>query len=143
MPWVLRAVSFVVCGVAISLVSATQSFACNPKSVLVHGHIENRSSSAAVLVELVYQKNLVGESDRLILDSETFKTRITFSTQGKSIDLVGHEVGKCGRQPLRVAVVLVEGDQELDRVILNFPHDFHLTDASEYAVREEVVLHGK
>ena len=141
MSWARSIFSLALCGIVLSLLLATRSFACSPKSVLVSGHIENAPPSAVVVVELLYQKNLVGESDRLILAADTFKTRITFSTQGKSVDFVGHELGKCGRQPLRVAVVLMDGDQELDRVTLSFPKDFRPTDTSDFAVREEVVLH--
>jgi hypothetical protein len=138
-----RIVSFAVSAVALLLLNPAPSFACHAKSILVRGQIENAPPSATVLVELIYKKDLVGESDRLILDSRAFKTRIVFSTTGTSVDLMGHDLGKCGRQPQRVAVVLSDGDDELDRVTLAFPRDFQQTDASEFSVRQDVLLRGK
>lgn len=56
------------------------SLACGPTSILIRGRAENGPSGGSVSVKLVYEKGKVGESDRLLLDGATFRTRIQFST---------------------------------------------------------------
>jgi hypothetical protein len=116
---------------------------CGTKSIYIQGRVENAPPESSVSVELVYEHGKVGESDRLILDSSLFRTRVPFSTQNRSVDFMGHALAKCGRMPARVMVVLMGGDDEIDRVTLNVARDFKPTDSSELSVREDVVLHGR
>jgi hypothetical protein len=118
------------------------SAGCGPKSIFVQGRVENAHAESSVTVELMYEHGQVGESDRLLLDGPSFRTRITFSSQSRSVDLMGHALGKCARKPSRVIVVLMDGDQEIDRVTLRVPQDFTLADSSELATRQDVILNG-
>jgi len=115
---------------------------CSVKSILVKGTVEDPPSGASVNVELVYERGLIGESDHLILDGPAFRTRIAFSTQSRSADLMGHAIGKCGRKPTRVIVTLLDDDKEVDRVTLRVPEDLTQSDSTELATRSDVVLHG-
>jgi hypothetical protein len=117
-------------------------FACGTKTILVQGRVENAPRAPSVTVELVYERGQVGESDRLELEGASFRTRVPFPTQNHSVDVMGHSLGKCGRMPKSVVVVLLEGDEEIDRVTLNVARDLKYADPSELAVRNEVVLHG-
>ena len=116
--------------------------ACGVRTILVPGRAEDVLQDGAVVVELIYEQGKVGESDRLVLDGVSFRTRIPYSTNSHSTEVLGHPFAKCNRAPKSVAVVLLEGDQEVDRVALSVPKDFTTADATELAVRSAVVLHG-
>ena len=49
---------------------------------------------------------------------------------------------KCDRKPKTVVITLVAGDQEYDRISLDFANDFKMADPSAYVLRSEVVLNG-
>lgn len=127
---------------AVSLLPQTLSGWCAVRTILVQGRVEDAARGASVTVELLYEHGQVGESDRLVLEGPTFRTRIAFSTGSSSTEVLGHALSRCKRSPKSVAVVLLEDDQEVDRVTLGVPRDFTAADPSELAVRSAVVLHG-
>ena len=101
---------------AVSLLPQTVSGWCAVRTILVQGRVEDAARGASVTVELLYEHGQVGESDRLVLESPTFRTRIAFSTQSSSTDVMGHSLSRCKHVPKTVAVVLLEDDQEVDRL---------------------------
>ena len=108
----------------------------------MQGRAEDVLREGSVVVELIYEQGKMGESDRIIFEGSSFRTRIPFSTQNSSTEVLGRPLGKCKRMPTSVAVVLLEGEQEVDRVTLSVAKDFTTADATELAVRSAVVLHG-
>lgn len=116
--------------------------ACSVRTILVQGRAEDVLREGSVVVELIYEQGKMGESDRIIFEGSSFRTRIPFSTQNSSTEVLGRPLGKCKRMPTSVAVVLLEGEQEVDRVTLSVAKDFTTADATELAVRSAVVLHG-
>ena len=110
------------------------SLACGPTSILIRGRAENAPSGGSVSVKLVYEKGKVGESDRLLLDGATFRTRIQLSTFPHM---------KCARQPLQAVIALIDGEEEIDRVTLSVSQDFTLADPAELVTRHDVLLRGK
>ena len=116
--------------------------ACGIRTILVQGRAEDVLHDGSVTVELIYEDGKVGESDSLIFEGTAFRTRIPFSTRSNSNEVLGHAWSKCKRTPTSVAVVLLEGDQEVDRVTLSVAKDFISADPTELAVRSSVVLHG-
>jgi hypothetical protein len=142
MCWVSRG-NLTACLLATSFLFApSHVHACSAKSIFVKGRVEDPPPGAAVSVELVYERGLVGESDHLMLDGPAFRTRITFSTQSRSVDLMGHAIGKCARKPTRVIVTLLDDDKEVDRVTLRVPEDLTQSDSTELSTKSDVVLHG-
>jgi len=138
-----RRASFSVTLLFLLLLSSRSAFsACGVRTILVQGRAEDVLHDGSVTVELIYEEGEVGESDRLIFEGTSFRTRIPFSTRSSSNEILGHALAKCKRAPTSVAVVLLEGDQEVDRVTLSVAKDFISADPTELAVRSAVVLHG-
>jgi hypothetical protein len=132
-------------GFLLLIVAVHASFAsgaCGVRTILVQGRAEDVLRDGSVTVELIYEQGEVGESDRILFEGSSFRTRIPFSTQNSSHEILCRPLGKCNRMPTSVAVVLLEGDQEVDRVTLSVAKDFNSADATELAVRSAVVLHG-
>jgi len=126
----------------LSTLAQTAFSACGVRTILVQGRAEDVLHDGSVAVELIYEEGKMGESDRVIFEGTSFRTRIPFSTKNSSTSVLGHPVSKCKRMPTSVAVVLLEGEQEVDRVTLSVAKDFTAADATELAVRSAVVLHG-
>ncbi len=106
------------------------------------GRVEHAPPKAKVRVELVYAKEQVGDSGEATLENETFSIPIEFLTQSRRPVLMGSLREKCDRKPKTVVITLVEDDQELDRVSLDFAKDFRMADPTAYALRSEAVLNG-
>jgi hypothetical protein len=131
-------VSLILCTILCSLARAE----CRVDTVIVKGRVENAPPKAKVRVELVYAKEQVGDSGEATLESETFSVPIEFLTQSRRPVLMGSLREKCDRKPKTVVVTLVEGDQKLDSVSLDFAKDFRMADPTAYTLRSEVVLNG-
>jgi hypothetical protein len=115
---------------------------CSVDTVIVKGRVEHAPPKAKVRVELVYAKEQVGDSGEATLENETFSIPIEFMTQSRRPVLMGSLREKCDRKPKTVTITLVEDDQELDRVSLEFARDFRMADPTAYTLRSEVVLNG-
>jgi hypothetical protein len=115
---------------------------CPVDTVIVKGRVEHAPPKAKVRVELVYAKEQVEDSGQATLENETFSIPTEFLTQSRRPVLMGSLREKCDRKPKTVAITLVEGDQELDRVSLDFGKDFLMADPTAYTLRSEVVLNG-
>jgi hypothetical protein len=115
---------------------------CSVDTVMVKGRVEHAPPKAKVRAELVYAKEQVGDSGETTLENETFSIPIEFLTQSRKPVLMGSLREKCDRKPKTVVITLVEGDQKLDRVSLDFAKDFRMADPTAYALRSEVVLNG-
>jgi hypothetical protein len=127
-------VSFILCNLARA--------ECRVDTVIVRGRVEHAPPKAKVRVELVYAKEQVGDSGEATLESETFSVPIEFLTQSRRPVLMGSLREKCDRKPKTVVITLVEYEQELDRVSLDFAKDFRMADPTAYTLRSEVVLNG-
>jgi hypothetical protein len=115
---------------------------CSVDTVIVKGRVEHAPPKSKVRAELVYAKEQVGDSGEATLESETFRISIEFLTQSRRPVLMGSLREKCDRKPKTVVITLVEGDQKLDSVSLDFAKDFRMADPTAYALRSEVVLNG-
>jgi hypothetical protein len=128
---------------------------CPVNSIAIKGHVENPPRNASVRVLLLYppdpykkrsgtEPDQPGESAEAILDGDTFTIPIEFLTNDRRT--VMNFKPACERKPQAVVVTLKQGgtsdasDQELDRVSLNFPHDFKSDDSQHYTLRSELVL---
>ncbi|HYA47936.1 MAG TPA: hypothetical protein VEE87_00045 [archaeon] len=116
---------------------------CPVDSVIVKGRVESAPRSASVRVQLVYAKEIKGESAEATLDGATFNIPIEFLTQSRKPVLLGNLRTKCDRKPATVIVTLVEGDQEDDRVSLDFIKDFKTDGFGVYTLRSEVTLKAR
>ena len=113
----------------------------------------------AVTVEAVAQIKVKSDRESILTASEQFLTKTDQEREGLiRLVMEGHLRGIIGqltveeivkqpemvgdRMPTSVAVVLLEGEQEVDRVTLSVVKDFTAADATELAVRSAVVLHG-
>jgi hypothetical protein len=131
-------VSFILCTILCNLARAE----CRVDTVIVKGRVENAPPKAKVRVELVYAKEQVGDSGEATLENATFSIPIEFLTLSRRPVLMGNLREKCDRKPKTVVVTLVEGDQKLDSVSLDFAKDFWMADPTAYTLRSEVVLNG-
>jgi hypothetical protein len=121
---------------------AVSHASCPVDEVIVNGRVEDVPVKGSVRVQLIYPNQKAGDSGEVALDSSSFRIDIPFLTQSRAPALIGTLREKCDRKPETVVVTLVEGDHEHDRVSLSLAKDFRMADASAYALRSEVVLHG-
>jgi hypothetical protein len=130
----------------VSVAIITCAFAnalCSVDVVVVRGRVDHVPGNAKVRVQLLYAKNMAGESGEVTIENGRFSIPIEFLTQGRR-PVVNGILEKCNRRPKTVIVTLVEsdGDHEYDRVSLDFAKDFKMADSSAYALRSELVLSG-
>jgi hypothetical protein len=129
-----------------SLTISTFAYAsCDVDVVVVKGRVEHAANGASVRVQLIYPKQLRGESGEDAVENNTFQLQIPFLTQSRAPVFVGKLLEKCDRKPKTVVVTLVEGDpqKEYDRVSLDFAKDFKMADPTAYILRSEIVLRGQ
>ena len=130
-------------GMCIGLILCTPARGeCPVDTVIVKGRVEHAPPKAKVRVELVYAKEQVGDSGEATLENDTFSIPIEFLTLSRRPVFMGSLREKCDRKPKTVVVTLVEGDQTLDRVSLDFAKDFLMEDPTSYTLRSEVLLNG-
>jgi hypothetical protein len=130
----------------VSVALITCAFAnalCSVDVVIVRGRVDRAPGNAKVRVQLVYAKDMAGESGEVTIENGRFSIPIEFLTQSRR-PVVNGILEKCTRRPKTVIVTLVEsdGDREYDRVSLDFAKDFKMVDSSAYALRSELVLSG-
>jgi hypothetical protein len=115
---------------------------CPVDDVMVKGTIEQAPRHAKVRVQLVYARDMQGESADTTLDGSNFTLSVDFLTQSRG-PLVNGSFEKCGRKPESVIVTLVdhEGTREYDRVALQFPKNFTKATPSTY-LSSGVLLKG-
>jgi hypothetical protein len=116
---------------------------CSVDVVMVRGRVDHAPSHAKVRVQLIYARDIAGESGEVTVENGRFSIPIEFLTQSRR-PVVNGILEKCGRRPKTVVVTLVESDRdhEYDRVSLDFAKDFKMADPSAYSLRSEVVLDG-
>ncbi len=132
-------------GLFFSLAACAPAHAmCPVDVVVVKGHIDHAPSNARVRVQLVYPRNLGGDSVEAILADSDFNLPAEFITQSRRPLLVGEFREKCDRRPEAVIVTLMGGDppQEYDHVSLELPGDFKKKDSNTYVLKSEIVLKG-
>ena len=128
---------------SISLAGCTLAHAeCPIDTVIVKGRAENAPRGAKVRVQLVYSKDLPGESGEASIENGTFSIPIEFLTLSKR-PLLRNLPQKCNRKPTTVNVTVIEADQEYDSVSVDFAKDFKMADPSAYVLRSELVLNGR
>ena len=130
----------------LSVVLITSTFApalCSVDDVIVRGRVDHAPRNARVRVQLVYARDMPGESGDVTIENGTFSIPIDFLTQSRR-PVVNGILEKCSRRPKTVIVTLVESDQdhEYDRVTLDFAKDFKMAGPSTYTLRSKVVLNG-
>ena len=90
---------------------------------------------------LSLRKSNWGDSGETTIENDTFSVPIEFLTQSHKPVLMG--LGeKCDRKPKTVVITLIEGDEEYDRVSLDFAKDFQIADPTAYTLRSKLVLNG-
>ncbi len=116
---------------------------CPVDVVIVSGGVTHAPGSARVRVQLVYAKDVIGESGEAMIKDGAFSIPIEFLTQRRR-PVVNGLLEKCGRRPKTVIVTLLQSDsdREYDRVTLDFAKDFKMADVSAYALRSDLVLNG-
>ena len=127
-----------------SVVLITPTFAqalCPVDDVMVRGRVDHAPRNTRVRVQLMYSRDIPGESGDVTFEDGRFSIPVEFLTQSRR-PVVDGKLGKCGRSPKTVIVTLVDQDHEYDRVTLDFAKDFKMTGSSGYIVRSEVVLDG-
>jgi hypothetical protein len=129
---------------SISAMSSVAFSQCSVDVVIVNGRVERAPRKGIVRVQLVFpkQKQKMGESGEVTLEGGFFRLQIPFHTQSPAPALFGSVLEKCERKPKTVFVTLREADKEDDRVSLDLAKDFKMVDASAYALRSEILLHG-
>lgn len=131
--WVLW-ISLTACSIALA--------ECPIDTVIIKGRVEHAPGNAKVRVQLVYSKEVPGESGEASIENGTFTIPIEFLTQSKR-PLLRNLPQKCDRKPRTVNVTLIDADQVYDLVSLDFAKDFKIADPSAYTLRSELVLNGK
>jgi hypothetical protein len=116
---------------------------CSVNSVVVKGRIEHAPANPSVRVQLLYANDQKGESAEASLDRSTFSIPVEYLTQSNHPVLLSGIRTRCARKPQIVVVTLKQGDQEFDRVSLDFAKDFKTDDSSVYTLRSELVLNGQ
>jgi hypothetical protein len=127
-----------------SVVLITSAFSqalCPVDDVMVRGRVDHAPRNTRVRVQLMYSRDIPGESGDVTFEDGRFSIPVEFLTQIRR-PVVGGMLGKCGRSPKTVIVTLVDQDHEYDRITLDFAKDFKMTGSSGYIVRSEVVLDG-
>jgi hypothetical protein len=118
---------------------------CSLDVVNLRGRVDHAPSNAKVRVQLVYARDVAGESGEATVENGRFRIPIDFLTQSRR-PVVNGILEKCDRRPKTVIVTLVGSDQdhenerEYDRVSLDFAKDFRMADPTAYALRSELVL---
>jgi len=110
---------------------------CSVNTVIVSGRVDHANAHASVRVRLVYPKRKSGE---VTVEEGSFRIPVEYVTQQSSI--LTNLPPRCGRKPQTVVVSLLENGQQSDEVSLDFLKSFKMADASAYALRSELVLHG-
>jgi hypothetical protein len=127
----------------VSLLAARIAHAdCPINTVILKGRVEHASRDARVRVQLLYSKDLPGESGETSVENGTFSIPIEFLTLSKR-PLLRNLPEKCNRKPRTVNITLIDADQEFDPVALDFAKDFKMADLSAYTLRSDLVLNGK
>jgi hypothetical protein len=111
---------------------------CPVNTVIVKGRVENANTNSKVRVRLAYPKEKPGESGEVNVEDGAFRIPIEFVTGRSSI--FSNLPKRCGRKPKTIIITLLENDQELDEVELDFTRDFKMADPSAYILRSELVL---
>jgi hypothetical protein len=124
---------------SVAFVTCTFAAACSVDVVIVKGRVDHAPGNAIIRVQLLYAKNMPGESGEVTIENGTFSIPIEFLTQSRR-PVVNGLLEKCSRRPRTVIVKLVEGDHEDDSVSLDFANDFKMADSSAYTLRSELVL---
>lgn len=114
---------------------------CPVDTVIVKGRVEHVPLDAKVRVQLIYAKEVAGESGEVSVENGMFSIPIEFLTLSKR-PLIHNLPEKCERKPRTVNITLIGGGQESEPVSLDFVKEFKSVDASAYALRTEVVLEG-
>ena len=115
---------------------------CPIDTVILKGRVDHAPRDAKVRVQLVYSKELPGESGETSVENGRFSIPIEFMTLSKR-PLLRNLPEKCNRKPRTVNATLIDADQEYDPVSLDFAKDFRMADPSAYTLRSELVLKGK
>jgi len=116
---------------------------CSVDVVIVKGRVDHAPSGAKVRVELVYSRDIVGESAEAAIENGSFSIPVEFLTQSHR-PVVNGMFEKCNRRPKTVIVTLVEGDEGhgYDPVSLDFAKDFKIADSGTYILRSQLLLDG-
>ena len=118
---------------------------CPIDTIIVNGHVENAPRKGIVKVQLIYPKGRIGESGDVTFEDGSFRIPILFFTQSRAhAHFLNGSIppDKCTRKPTTIVVSLIANDQEYDRVSLDMAKDFKKIEASAYALRSEILLHG-
>lgn len=115
--------------------------ACPVDEVMVRGRVDDPPSNAKVRVQLVYSRNLPGESGEITLENGHFSVPLEFLTESRR-PLINGSLGKCGRRPTTVIVTLVDREEghEYDRRTLDFAKDFTTVGTRQHVLKSEVLL---
>src|SRR5215469_9757362 len=113
---------------------------CPVATVIVKGRIEHPTAKNdyRVRVQLVYPKHKPGESGEVTVEEADFEIPVEFVTEQSS--LFTNLPKRCGRKPQTLDITLLNGDQKIDEVFLDFRRDFRIVDASAYTLRSELLL---
>jgi hypothetical protein len=123
--------------------ASTANAQCSVATVTVSGRVADAPRNMHVRIRLIYPKKEHEESADARVEGELFRIPVEFLTESRKGSLIGNIGRKCGRRPKAVIITLVSGDEESDRVSLDFFRDFEQSDPSNYTVKREVVLRGK
>ena len=140
----LRAAKILGSIVSIALITSTAAHTlCSVDEVIVRGRVDHAPANARVRVQLVYAKDIPGESGDVTVEDGKFSIPIQFLTQLRGPVINGY-FEKCGRRPKTVIVTLTESDQshEYDSVSLDFARDFKMADSGTYILRSQLLLDG-
>ena len=140
----LRAAKILGSIVSIALITSTAAHTlCSVDEVIVRGRVDHAPANARVRVQLVYAKDIPGESGDVTVEDGKFSIPIQFLTQLRGPVINGY-FEKCGRKPKTVIVTLTESDQshEYDSVSLDFAKDFKMADSGTYILRSQLLLDG-
>jgi hypothetical protein len=116
--------------------------ACPTGSVVVRGRVDNPPGNAIVRVQLIYAQNQVEDSTDTTLENPNFTIKVPFYTQSRGPKVNGL-LEKCNRKPRSVVVMLLQGDDEQDRFVLDLTKDFDSPFPNGYTLRSPVVLKGR
>ena len=127
----------------VSLIGCSIAYAeCPVDTVILKGRVEHAGPDAKVRVQLIYPKEVPGESGEASVEDGVFRIPIEFLTLSKR-PLLRNLPEKCDRKPKTVNVTLIEGDREGEPLSLDFLRDFKMADPSAYTLRSDLVLESK